>query len=114
MMKRFFVPALLVLFALMVSSVAVGQEMKKEGEKKEGKEVLKSVSCAPECGFMVQSHDEKELTDIVIKHAKSAHNKDLTEADVTGMMKPVKVEKMMQTHKMEKMDKTGKMEKKKD
>jgi predicted small metal-binding protein len=111
MMKRFFVPALLVLFAFALSSVAVGQEMKKEGEKKEEKQTLKSVSCAPDCGFMVQSHDEKELTDIVIKHAKSAHNKDLTEADVKGMMKPVKMEKMKKMHKMEKMDK---MEGKKD
>jgi len=39
------------------------------------------------CGFKVRSHDEKELTDIVIAHAKSAHNKDVTASDVKAMMK---------------------------
>jgi predicted small metal-binding protein len=93
MMKRLFVLALLASFAFAVSSVAVSQEMKKEAAKKTEKQVLKQVSCDPSCGFMVRSHDEKELVQIVIAHAKNAHNKDLTEADVKAMMKTVKMQK---------------------
>jgi predicted small metal-binding protein len=37
---------------------------------------LHSVSCVPECGFRVQSHDTKELISIVKAHAKKAHNKE--------------------------------------
>ena len=46
-----------------------------------------SVSCTPDCGFMVQSHDKKEVTGIVIAHAKKMHNKKVTEKEVLGMMK---------------------------
>lgn len=92
-MKRLMIPVLLVLFAFTVSSVAVAQESKKEGAKKTEKQVLKQVTCDPSCGFMVRSHDEKELAQIVIAHAKSAHNKELTETDVKAMMKTVKMEK---------------------
>jgi predicted small metal-binding protein len=93
MMKRLMIPVLLVLFAFTVSSVAVAQEAKKEGAKKTEKQVLKQVTCDPSCGFMVRSHDEKELAQIVIAHAKNAHNKDLTETDVKAIMKTVKMEK---------------------
>lgn len=48
--------------------------------------VLKSVSCAPECGFMCRSHDEQELIQIVKTHAKSAHGKTLTDDQVREMM----------------------------
>ena len=51
------------------------------------KHVLKSVSCDPECGFMIRSHDEKELGAIVIEHAKTQHGKTITEKDVKGIMK---------------------------
>lgn len=51
------------------------------------KHVLKSVSCDPECGFLVRSHDEKELSAIVIEHAKTHHDKVITEKDVKGIMK---------------------------
>jgi len=47
---------------------------------------LKKVSCDPVCGFEVQSHDEKELTGIVVKHAKHAHDKDMSEPEVKDMM----------------------------
>jgi predicted small metal-binding protein len=48
---------------------------------------LKKVECDPKCGFAVQSHDEKEVIDIAMKHAKKAHNMDVTEKDARGMMK---------------------------
>ncbi|MEK6571795.1 MAG: DUF1059 domain-containing protein [Bacteroidota bacterium] len=98
MMKKLLFVALAIVLAFSISSLAFAQE-KMEG-KKEAKHELKSVSCDPTCGFMVRSHDEKELTSIVINHAKAAHDKDLTDKDVKGMMKPVKkMEKKMEEKK---------------
>jgi predicted small metal-binding protein len=48
---------------------------------------LKEVTCDPSCGFMVRSHDEKELTEIVKSHAKNAHNMSITDNDVKAKMK---------------------------
>jgi predicted small metal-binding protein len=64
-----------------------------------GTTVLKSVSCDPACGFKVQSHDEQELTDIVIAHAKKTHTIGVTAKDVRAKMKPVamKSEKKMKS-----------------
>ena len=78
--------AMLLVAAVIGASGAVAQESMGKAAK-EQKVVLKSVSCAPECGFMVRSHDEKELTAIVIEHSKKQHNKVLTEKDVKAVMK---------------------------
>ena len=80
-----------VVFAPSIVSVASAQEKKARG-KKTGT-ALESVTCDPACGFMVQGHDEKEVTVIVIAHAKSAHNKDLTAENVKPMMKTVPAKK---------------------
>ena len=48
---------------------------------------LKKVECDPKCGFMVQSHDEKELIEIAKQHAKKSHNMALTENDIKSMIK---------------------------
>lgn len=50
---------------------------------------LKKVECDPKCGFIIQSHDEKEIVDIAISHAKKFHKMDINEKDVKGMMKSV-------------------------
>ncbi len=50
-------------------------------------EKLKQIECDPKCGFLVRSHDEKELVDIVTKHAKTQHNKTISEKDATAMIK---------------------------
>jgi predicted small metal-binding protein len=50
-------------------------------------EKLKKVECDPKCGFVIQGHDEKEVIDIALQHAKKAHNMNITEKDVRGMMK---------------------------
>ena len=34
---------------------------------------LKQISCDPTCGFMVRSHDEKEVLDDAMKHIKNIH-----------------------------------------
>ena len=108
MMKKTFLLALLVLLAFAFSSVAVAQEMKKEEMKKmEGKKegmVLKYAECDPACGFMVRSHDEAEIMSVIKEHAKKAHNMDMTDAQIKGMMKTEKMGKK-KAEKAEKMEK---------
>jgi len=87
MAKRISLAALVVALFVCFSLVATAQEKKKDAKK--GMTELKSVSCDPTCGFKVQSHDEQELTDIVIAHAKKAHNMDITAKDVKAKMKTV-------------------------
>lgn len=48
---------------------------------------LKKVECDPKCGFLVQSHDEKEIVEIAVQHAKKSHNMKITEKDVKEMVK---------------------------
>ena len=74
-------------------------EMKKDAMMKEGKPALKSVTCDPDCGFMVRSHDESEIVSVVKEHAKKAHNKDVTDKDVMAMMKPAGMKSHMKEEK---------------
>ncbi len=48
---------------------------------------FKKVECDPPCGFVVKSHDEREVIDLVRQHAKKAHKMDLTEKDIRSKMK---------------------------
>jgi predicted small metal-binding protein len=50
-------------------------------------ETLKQVECDPKCGFMVRSHDEKEIIEIVMQHAKKCHNMTISEKDIKAMIK---------------------------
>jgi predicted small metal-binding protein len=50
-------------------------------------EKLKKIECDPKCGFAIQSHDEKEVIEVASQHAKKAHNMNMTEKEVKGMMK---------------------------
>jgi predicted small metal-binding protein len=86
-MKHAFAAVLAVALALSFFTTTFAQETAKKEEKKEAKHMLKSVSCAPECGFMVRSHDDKEVAAIVIEHAKKAHGKEMTDQDVMDMAK---------------------------
>ena len=47
---------------------------------------LKQVECDPKCGFLIRSHDEKEVIKIAIEHAKKSHNMTITEKEVRAMM----------------------------
>jgi predicted small metal-binding protein len=87
MLTRFLLAIVVVALMVSLTNSATAQD-KKKGTKPAAV-VLKSVSCDPQCGFMVQSHDEKELTDIVIAHAKNAHNMTVTAADAKAKMKTV-------------------------
>ena len=50
-------------------------------------ETLKKVECDPKCGFMVRSHDEKEIIEIVTQHAKKSHKMTIAEKDIKATMK---------------------------
>ncbi len=48
---------------------------------------LKKIECDPSCGFMIRSHDEKELIDLVSLHAKKSHDISLSEKEIRDKMK---------------------------
>lgn len=48
---------------------------------------FKKVECDPPCGFMVKSHDEKEVIDLVKQHVKKIHNKDIAEKDIRSKIR---------------------------
>ena len=50
-------------------------------------EKLKKLECDPKCGFAVQSHNEKEIVEIAIQHAKKLHNMKVTEKEAKEMIK---------------------------
>ncbi len=51
--------------------------------------VLKKVECDPKCGFSLQSHDEKEMMEFTKKHAKNAHDMNVSDSEIRKMMKTV-------------------------
>jgi len=52
------------------------------------KNQLKKISCDPMCGFKVQSHNEKEVVDLTVQHAKHSHPEaKYSRADIKGMVK---------------------------
>jgi predicted small metal-binding protein len=48
---------------------------------------LKKIECDSTCGFMVRSHDEKELVEIATQHVKKAHNMNVPEKDMKAKIK---------------------------
>jgi len=52
-------------------------------------EKLKSISCDPMCGFMVQSHDEKEAMNFAKAHLKNVHKQTMSDDEVRKKMKDV-------------------------
>ena len=50
-----------------------------------------SIGCEPECGFVVQSHDQEEVIGFTKAHLRTAHNKNMSDSEVEEMM--VTVEK---------------------
>jgi len=91
MFPKVVVAILVVLLSVAIVAPTFAQEAKKETKKEQKAAPLKSVSCDPSCGFMVRSHDEKELTSIVKMHAKKAHKMDMTDKQIHDMMKTEKV-----------------------
>ena len=103
MLKRIFATLFVLMLALSFSTFTFAQDAAKQDAKKdEMKKVekkmemtkdekamgpLKSVSCETTCGFMCQSHNEKELLSIVKTHAKKMHKMEMTDAKIKEMMK---------------------------
>lgn len=52
-------------------------------------QALKEIECDPKCGFKIRSHDEKEVIEIAMQHAKKSHKMKISEKDLKGMMKSV-------------------------
>jgi predicted small metal-binding protein len=48
---------------------------------------LTSIECDPECGFMVRSHDRKEVMDTARSHVKMKHGMDVSDNDLKKKMK---------------------------
>lgn len=48
---------------------------------------LKELACPPDCGFMVRSHDEKEIIEMARQHAKKIHKMDVTDKELKGMIR---------------------------
>jgi len=40
-------------------------------------EDMKKIECPSPCNFSVRSHDEKEIIEVVIQHAKKSHNMNI-------------------------------------
>lgn len=57
---------------------------------KEGKQQLKQINCGPECGFLMRSHDEKEIIEATKKHVKQFHGQDMSEAEIKKDLENVK------------------------
>lgn len=50
-----------------------------------------SISCDPECSFVVQSHDEEEVIGFAKAHLRTAHDKTMSDSEIGEMI--VTVEK---------------------
>ena len=51
-------------------------------------EKMKKLECPSPCNFAVKSHDEKEIVEMAIQHAKKSHNMTITEQEAKKMIKP--------------------------
>ena len=97
MNKRIYVTGLVIVIAMAFATLTFAQEStQKEMKKDEKMEMtkaektmgsLKSISCDPGCGFMIQSRDEKEVLSVTRNHAQKVHHMDVTEKKAREMMK---------------------------
>jgi predicted small metal-binding protein len=51
-------------------------------------EQMKKIECPAPCNFSVKSHDEKEIVEMTMQHAKKVYNMTITEQEVKKMIKP--------------------------
>ncbi|HVP35467.1 MAG TPA: DUF1059 domain-containing protein [Terriglobales bacterium] len=50
-------------------------------------ENLKQIECDPMCGFMVRSHDEKEVIEIAKDHMKKIHKMKVSDKEIKEKIK---------------------------
>jgi predicted small metal-binding protein len=58
-------------------------------QMKQKMENMKQISCDPECGFMIRSHDETEVLGVAKKHIKEKHKMEATMDMLKSRMKAV-------------------------
>jgi predicted small metal-binding protein len=87
MVHKLIAGVLMVVLVFGFATTAFAQDAKKDMKKEQKAAVLKSASCDPSCGFMVRSHNEKEIVSIMKTHAKKMHKMDMTDQQVKDMMK---------------------------
>jgi predicted small metal-binding protein len=51
---------------------------------------LYQITCSPDCGFMVRSHDKAEVKRFGKQHLKMAHKMEMSDAEVEKQVKEVK------------------------
>jgi predicted small metal-binding protein len=61
--------------------------MNEGGDQQMG--VIKKITCDPECGFAVQSHDEPEVLRMASEHVEKVHGKKVPEKELRDMMTTV-------------------------
>ena len=93
MLNRMLAAMCVVAIAFAFSTTALAQEATKMEEKKGDSHGLKLVMCDPDCGFMVRSHDEKELVTMVKEHSKNIHKKEMSDKDAMALIKPAEMRK---------------------
>lgn len=100
MIKNFMVALLVAVIGVAFSSSSFAQDTRAVEKKQETKrEVVKKEethkamgemkvgSCSPECGFMVRSHNESEVAEMLKMHAQKQHNMTLSDADAKAKIK---------------------------
>ncbi|MDA8172990.1 MAG: DUF1059 domain-containing protein [Nitrospiraceae bacterium] len=58
--------------------------------KEKKQQQLKQIDCGPECGFLIRSHDEKEIIELTKKHVKQHHGMDMTDQEIKKDIETVK------------------------
>jgi len=51
-------------------------------------EKMKKLECPAPCNFSIKSHDEKEIIEMAIQHAKKSHKMTISEQEVKKMIEP--------------------------
>jgi predicted small metal-binding protein len=95
MVKQLSVLLMLLLLAAVFTAPSFGQGAgMKEGKKMEAKEemgAMKSFSCDDKCGYMVKSHDGKEVLSSAAAHVKKHHKEmKMSEKQIKEMIKEEK------------------------
>ena len=84
--------------AFTLSTLAMAQDKMKDEKKMDDKMAmskseektgpLKSLSCEETCGFMIRSHDEKEIMSVGMAHIKKHHPEmKMSKKEMMGMIK---------------------------
>jgi predicted small metal-binding protein len=71
----------------MEGEMSKGEMGKSEMAKKEMGPLMVG-ACDPACGWMMKSHDQKEIAEAMRKHAQKVHNMKMTDKEAMAKIKP--------------------------